>query len=430
MKKYRLLLAAGWLCLVGLFCWDAICRPAARAGEPAGPALYQEAAAGPATDQEAADGAALNQEAAAGQDGSKLSDQMAGLDLDKVEEHLAEINRDLKTYLPELNLREMMSKMVRGELGLSLGEVTKGLLAYFFREMVANSRLLGRLLILAVLCAVLQNIQSAFEQGTIAKIAWSVCFLVLLTLALGSFTIAIQTGRQAIEEMVSFMNAMLPVLITLLTAMGNINSAAIFHPLTLVVLNAVSALVQNVVFPLIFFAVILGLANNITARIDVSRLAGLLRQLSLGLLGLSFAGFLGFMMAQGIAGSVADGVAIRTAKFGVGVFVPVVGKLFSEALEAVMGTSLLLKNAIGLVGILAVFFICAFPVLKIVALMFIYKIGASMIEPIGDKLIADSLNIMGSSLTTVFVAVAAVGIMFFFMIALVVGAGDYSLMLR
>ncbi len=361
---------------------------------------------------------------------AELKEQMAGLNLETVEKHLAELNRDLNTYMPQLDFKEMLTKLARGELGVGVGDIISGLFKYLFKEMVANSRLLGQLLILAVLCAILQNVQSAFEKGTVGKLAWSVCFLALLSLALGSFTIAIQTGRQAIEDMVSFMHAMLPLLITLLTAMGNITTASLFHPLTLVVLSTISTLIKNIVFPLIFFSVILGLANKITDRVDVSKLADLLKNWSMGLLGLFFTVFLGFMMVQGIAGSVADGVAMRTAKFGIGVFVPVVGKLFSDALEAVVGTSLLLKNAVGLIGILAVFFICAFPVLKIVALMLIYKIAAAVIQPVGDKLIADSLNLMGNSLTIVFAAVTAVGIMFFFVIAIVVGAGDFSLMLR
>ncbi len=410
MKKNKALLIAIWLLILSLPLYLSVGLPSASSVEPAGQPLQQDAAADSAS--------------------QKLHDQMTGLDLDKVEKYLSEINRDLSTYMPQLNLKEMIFKIARGELGLSVSEVMKGLLKYLFREMVANSRLLGQLLILAVLCAILQNVQAAFEQGTVGKIAWSVCFLVLLTMALGSFAIAMQTGRQAIEDMVSFMHAMLPVLITLLTAMGNITTATIFHPLTLVVLSTISTLIKNVVFPLIFFAVILGLANNITARVEVSKLAGLMRQWSVALLGLFFSVFLGFLMVQGIAGSVADGVAMRTAKFGVAVFVPVVGKLFSDALEAMVGTSLLLKNAVGLIGILGVFFICAFPVLKIVSLMLIYKIGAAIVQPIGDKLIADSLSIMGDCLTTVFVAVASVGIMFFFVIAIIIGAGDFSLMLR
>lgn len=370
------------------------------------------------------------QEAAQTWTAQQLEGQMAGVDLDSIEKYLDQINRDMSSYMPELSLKDMVAKLSRGELGISVNDVLKGLLKYLFREMVANSKLMGQLLLLAVLCAILQNVQSAFEKGTVGKVSWAVCFLVLLTLALGSFTIALQTGRETIETMVGFMHAMLPVLITLLTAMGNITTATLFHPLTLVVLSTISTLIKNVVFPLIFFSVILGLANKISSKVDVSRLADLLKHVAIGLLGTLFTVFLGFMMVQGIAGSVADGVALRTAKFGIGVFVPVVGKLFSDTLEAVIGTSLLLKNAVGLVGILGVFLICAFPILKIVSLMLVYKISAAIIQPIGDKMIADSLNLMSNSLTLVFTAVTAVCIMFFFVVAIVVGAGDFSLMLR
>ncbi len=360
----------------------------------------------------------------------ELEEKLSGRDFAAVEQFLEEINSDLSNYMPEINLKEILGKLAKGELGLSAATVFKGLLKFLFREIVANSRLLGQLLILAVLCAVLQNVQTSFEKGTVGKAAWYVCFMVLLTLALGSFTMAIQTGREAIEDMVSFMHSIIPVLLTLLTAMGNVTTAALFHPVTFMVLSTISTLIKNVVFPLIFFAVVLGLANNVTSRVEVSKLATMLKQWSIGLLGLFFTVFIGFLAVQGIAGSVANGVAMRTAKFGIGVFIPVVGKLLSDTLEAVVGTSLLLKNAVGLVGILAVFFICAFPVLKIVSLMLVYKIAGAIIQPIGDKLIGESLNTMGNALTLVFASVTSVGIMFFFVIAIVVGAGDFSIMLR
>jgi stage III sporulation protein AE len=359
-----------------------------------------------------------------------LNDQLSAIDLNAIENHLSKINEEFNTYVPQLNLKDMISKIAKGEIGIGVKEIISGLLKYLFKEMVANSRLLGQLLVLAVLCAVLQNVQSAFEKGSVGKIAWSVCFLAILSLALRSFAIAVQTGRETIENMVSFMNAMLPVLITLLTAMGNVTTATLFHPLTLVVLSTVSTLIKDIVFPLIFFSVILGLANNITSRVEVSRLAGLFKEWGIALLGLILTVFFGYMMVQGIAGSVADGVALRTAKFGIVTFVPVVGKIFSDTLEVVIGTSLLLKNAVGLIGVLVIFFICIFPILKIVSLLFVYKIAAAIIQPIGDKLIADSLNMMGNSMTLIFVSVAAVGIMFFFVIAIIVGAGDFSLMLR
>jgi stage III sporulation protein AE len=374
-----------------------------------------------------------NGELGEGRQGGQTGDmqkELESLDLSAVDKYLTEINRDIQSYIPELNIKELLYKLARGEIAFSLTGVFTGLLKYLFREVVANSRLLGQLMILAVFCAVLQNVQSAFEKGAVGKVAWAVCYLVLFTIALGSFAIAARTGRDAIENMISFMHAMLPVLITLLTAMGNLTSAALFQPLTLMVLTGISTLIKNIIFPLIFFAAVLGLASNISERFQVSKLAKLLQQWTIGLLGLFLTIFMGFLAVQGIAGSVADGVAIRTAKYTAGAFIPVVGKMLSDALEAVVGTSLLLKNAVGLVGVLAVFFMCAFPVLKILALALIYKFTAAVIQPVSDNQVVGSLNTMGNSLMLVFAAVISVGLMFFFVIAIVVGAGNFSTMLR
>lgn len=372
---------------------------------------------------------AENAAGAGGQTGD-IQKEMESLDFAAVDKYLTEINRDIQSYIPDLNIRELLFKLARGEVAFSFTGIFTGLLKYLFREVVANSRLLGQLMILAVFCAVLQNVQSAFEKGTVGKVAWSVCYLVLFTIALGSFAIAAKTGRQAIEDMIAFMHAMLPVLLTLLTAMGNLTSAALFQPLTLMVLTGISTLIKNVIFPLIFFAAVLGLASNISERFQVSKLAKLLQQWTMGLLGLFLTVFMGFLAIQGLAGSVADGIAMRTAKFTIGAFIPVVGKMLSDALEAVAGTSLLLKNAVGLVGVLAVFFMCAFPVLKILSLALIYKLTAAVIQPISDNQVVSSLNTMGNSLMLVFAAVISVGLMFFFVIAIVVGAGNFSTMLR
>lgn len=359
-----------------------------------------------------------------------LQKEVEALDLKAVDKYLTEINRDIQSFVPDLNIKELLFKLARGEIAISLSGIFTGLIKYLFREVVANSRLLGQLMILSVFCAVLQNVQSAFEKGTVGKAAWAVCYLVLFTIALGSFAIAAKTGQQAIEDMISFMHAMLPVLLTLLTAMGNLTSAALFHPLTLMVLTGISTLVKNVIFPLIFFAAVLGLASNISERFQVSKLAKLLQQWTIGLLGLFLTVFMGFITIQGIAGSVADGIALRTTKYATGALVPVVGKMLSDALEAVVGTSLLLKNAVGLVGVLAVFFLCAFPVLKILSLALIYKLTAAIIQPVSSNQVVSSLNTMGTSLMLIFAAVISVGLMLFFVIAIIVGAGNFSTMLR
>ncbi|KUK11014.1 MAG: Stage III sporulation protein AE [Clostridia bacterium 41_269] len=147
-------------------------------------------------------------------------------------------------------------------------------------------------------------------------------------------------------------------------------------------------------------------------------------------LGIFLTLFVGFLGMQGIAGVVVDSVTLKTAKFMTGTFVPVVGKMMADALEVIVGTSLLLKNAVGLIGIIILLVLCAFPVIKIISLVIIYRLAAALVQLIGESGVSDALQTMGNALTLVFAAVAGVGLMFFIAISVVVGMGNFNVMLR
>jgi len=363
-------------------------------------------------------------------DADKMLDlQLNKLDLSELQGFIDQIDREVGEYVPELSIEKIIDDIKHGELKLDFGSFLKGMVRFLFHELIAHTALMGKLVILAVICAVLHNLLDAFE-GTTGKVAYTVVYLVLVTIALGSFTAAVNIGRETIEQMVSFVQALLPVLLTLLAAIGGLSSAAILHPFIIAALGLLGTLIKNFVFPLIYFSAVLNIISHINAKIRVSRLAGFLKDLGVASLGVFLTLFVGFLGLQGIAGAVADSVTLKAAKFMTGTFVPVVGKMLADALEVVVGTSLLLKNAIGLIGVIVLFILCAFPVIKIISMVIIYRLAAALVQPIGDGEIADALHTMGNALTLVFAAVAGVGLMFFMAISVVVGLGNLNVMLR
>jgi len=359
-----------------------------------------------------------------------INGQVEKLDLKEVRSFLDQLDNDTGEYLPSLSFSNLLQNIRQGKLPLNLKDILAGLTRFFFNEVLKNSSLLGKLVILAVVCAVLQNLQTGFGEGGSGQLAHGVCYLVLLTIAAASFTAAIGIGRETIDRMVTFMQVMLPVLLTLLTAVGGFTSAALFHPVLVVAVSVMGTVIKNIVFPLIFFGAILGVVSHVSERFKVTRLASLFKDIGVGVLGVSLTVMIGIITIQGVAGSVADGVALRTAKFMTGAFVPVVGGMLSDAVEAVVGCSLLLKNTLGMLGALAIFVICIFPVLKLVAMMLIYRIAAALIQPIGDPGLAESLQTIAGYLTLVFAAVASAGVMLFLMTTAIVGAGNLTVMLR
>jgi stage III sporulation protein AE len=361
-----------------------------------------------------------------GEAGSLLDE----LDLSQLDDAVKVVNDEIDQALPDLDFRSLVASLVRGELGYHPGDFVNAIWRYLFQEVIANVALLGKMVVLAVICAVLQNIANAFEKSTTSRVAYTAVYLALITIAAGSFMIALNTGREAVENMVVFMHAMLPVMLALLCAVGGFTSAALIHPVIVVVMNGAANVVKNVVLPLILFSAILGMISHLASGFSLSRLADLLRYVGIGVMGVLTTIFLGVLTIQGVASAVAEGVAYRTAKYASQAFLPVVGKMFSDAMEMIVGSSLLVKNAVGLAGLLLIFLMVLFPLLKIIVLVFIYKLAAALVQPLGEDRLSDCLNTMGNSMTAVFAVVATTALLFFFALALMTGLGNLTVMLR
>ncbi|NPV90396.1 MAG: stage III sporulation protein AE [Firmicutes bacterium] len=361
---------------------------------------------------------------------SITSQQMQDLDFSQVEKTVEEINRENNGSLPTLNWRQLLTDLQSGRLDWNLGDMVAGAARLLFKEAVANSALLGQLVVLAVVCAVLQNLRSSFEEGTVGKLAHVVCYLALITLALGSFTIAVGVGREALNRMVSFIQVLVPLLLTLMAALGGFTTAAMMHPFIAGALGVLSTVIGSVVFPLIFMSAVLGVVNQVSDQYRVSRLADFLKRAALWTLGLTMTLFIGTLSIRGVMGAVTDSVALRAARFATGSFVPVVGGAFSDAIGAVISYSLLLKNSVGIAGLIILLILVAMPVLKILAVMIVYKLASIIIQPLGDDRTGEIIQVLGSSLGLVMVVVGGVGIMFFITLSIIIGAANLTVMMR
>lgn len=356
------------------------------------------------------------------------SDLSTQVNLTEVRGFLEQIDRDVQEALPNFSLSKMFDGLRQGNINLHPVELGKALLALLGKEILESAPLIGKLLILAVLTSVLQQLQSAFSGG-VGKMAQALAYLVLMGIALATFQTAMELATDSIQTMTGFMQTLLPVMMTMLVAMGNLTTAALFKPMVLGSLTFLSTLIKTVALPLFFLAAVLKLFNHISTEFKLSRLAGLLEFTGKLSLGIIMTVFIGVMAVQGVTGGVADGVVLRTAKYSADL-IPVVGKFFKDAVELVVTSGLLLKNALGIVAIIALALICLGPVVKLVAMILVFKISSALIEPLGQKDLADTLQEMSKSLIFIFASVASVAVMFFMAIAVVVGSGNLTVMLR
>ncbi|KFN04390.1 stage III sporulation protein AE [Bacillus clarus] len=332
-------------------------------------------------------------------------------------------------YLPESQKGSFM-EFVKGEKEFSIKEWMIGLLKYLFHELVANGKLLGTLIMLTIFSALLQSLQSAFSKSSVSKIADAVVYMVLIIFALNSFYVVMMYARETIQTMVDFILALLPILLALIATGGGVVSVSFFHPIIIFLMNTSGLLMNYIVLPLLLLATILSIVSTMSDQYKVTKLSKLLQNVSVGIIGIFLTIFLGVLSVQGTATAVADGIAVKTAKFVTGNFIPVVGRMFTEAADTVISASGLLKNTVGIIGLVILCLIVAFPAIQIFCIAFIYKFAAAVLQPVGGGAIIQCLDIIGRSIIYVFACLAIVSFMFFLSITIIIAAGNITLMMR
>ncbi|MEF2964461.1 stage III sporulation protein AE [Paenibacillus sp. M1] len=356
--------------------------------------------------------------------------QAKELPTDQVESYWQSLMKDYGGFFPDGNMPSFMDMLLSQDQGFSLKSGLTGLLRYMWQEVLYNGHILVTIVLLSVFSMILETLQTAFERNQVSKVAYSICYMVILVLAINSFHVAVTYATDAITRMIDFMMAMVPLLFTLLASMGNVVTVSVTHPLVVFMVHAVGTAVHTIIFPLLFFSAVLHIVSTLSDKYKLTQLGNLLRTVGMAMLGVLLTVFLGVISVKGISGSVADGVTLRAAKYLTGNFVPVVGKVFADATDTVISASLLVKNSIGLVGVIILLFLCAFPAIKILTLALIFNLSAAVMQPLGTSPIVTTLETIGKSMLYVFAALAAVGMMFFLAITIMLMAGNVTVMMK
>ena len=330
---------------------------------------------------------------------------------------------------PDIDIKEFLKDLVTGKEKFDMKIIYSKVANIFFDEVKINLRLLSEILIIAIISAILNNMQSAFEDSTISGLANYVTYMLLAILIIASFYQIVEITRDTINSMINFMQIILPVLLTFLVLAGGPNTKLIFHPMILATVNVIGSLVKNVIFPLIYFSFIISVLSNLSQRAELKKLSELGRQIVVFIISAFFTVFIGIITIYGLSTKI-DGITIRTAKFAVDRFVPIVGGFLSDAVETVIGSSAILKNGIGIIGLFVLIIISAIPIIKISTLLLIYKITGAVIEPIVSKNVSSLLDDVSKSFLLILISTVSVAIMFFITITIVVDTGNNLLMIR
>ena len=252
----------------------------------------------------------------------------------------------------------------------------------------------------------------------------------IVTLIMTNFASIISTIKEAIQNLVGFSNCLIPLLMTLMLATGNITTVGVIEPVLMFIITFIGNMISGILLPLVLISTALSIISKVSDRVQVNKIAKFMKSSVVWVLGIALTLFVGVVSLEGSLTSGVDGITAKTAKSMVSSVIPVVGKILGDAVDTVLGCGIILKNAVGIVGVVIIIGICIVPIIKLSILTFSYKLLSSFCEPIADGKIVSLLEQIGDVFKIFLAILCSISVMLIIGTTLVIKISNTGMMYR
>jgi len=289
-------------------------------------------------------------------------------------------------------------------------------------------RPVGQMLVIVLISGIFRHLQ--LQQDSASAMADWMAYLLCCVLAAWILGECVGQVKSAAVQMGEAIEDVTPVLTVLLTAMGSLQTSTVLSPLMAGLTGGTFHIVNKLVIPAILVKSILDLGTGMNSLIRLDGISKLIGSLVKWLLGILFVVFLGVTALKGIAGASLDGVYFKAAKFTIDKTVPIIGGMFSDTLDTLMACGAVVKNSVGIVGLLSMTMLLLAPLCGLMSYMFLMKIAAAAAGLFGGQGTSQMLERMSEAVKLLLAALLCMLLMAFIFFAVMMGTADAGLMLR
>ncbi len=327
-------------------------------------------------------------------------------------------------------VKQLIQKIATGQFQYMGADIFAFLVESVKRPIANGIFLFSELLLLMIISGILAQLMKSFSTDGAAKIANLIVYSAAAILIVGALSSAIKATSAAIDSLLSVSQSIFPVLSIMLASTGGFASTAVLQPAWSIVLETTSWLTREVLIPAALYGGVLVVVGNLTEKNLLSELGGLIRSGSIWVAGAVMTVFVAIASIQGNAAISYDGISFRAAKYAVDSMVPYLGGMFSDMADTFVGCSLLVRNAVGMAGLLVMVIVILEPVLSAVAVYFAFKLAAALAGSLESKQMAAVMGESSKVVMLLLVIMLMSFAMLFFMITITINAGNSILAMR
>lgn len=281
-----------------------------------------------------------------------------------------------------------------------------------------------------IISSLIKNILESLNVSSASKNVCFVQYLVIVILIINSFIPILNITIESINNIISFMNMLVPLLVTLILTTGNIVTSGMIEPIIIMTINFIGMFINNFAIPFCLVSFVIAILSNLLGKIKLEKISKIFRNVTVGVLGIVLTIFTSILSLESNITSSVDGLAGKATKAAVTGFIPVVGKIMGDSVDTVMGSVNVLKNSVGIIGTIIIFVIAVMPSIKISCYWILFKLLAALSQPCADDNVVNLFEVISDNYKILLAILFSITIMFIIGITIVLKTTNMSLMYR
>lgn len=331
-------------------------------------------------------------------------------------------------FLEENDLNNLLNSAIKGKVDNK--SILSKIFNIFGKEFKSTLLTISSILAIIVIHSILRAISDSLENDNISRLIYYVQYILIVTIIMTNFSEIITMVKESTANMVGFINLLVPILTSLMLFTGSITTTSMIEPVILFAVNLIGNLIQNILLPIVLVIASFSIISKISDKVQIGKISKFMKSGVIWTLGIILTIFVSIVSLEGTLSSSVDGITAKTTKAVVSSAIPIVGKILGDAVDSVLGCGVILKNAVGIVGVVVILGICISPIIKLTMLTISYKVLASICEPIADEKLIKLFDEIGDIFKILLAILASVAVLIIIGVTLVIKISNSGMMYR
>ena len=316
---------------------------------------------------------------------SYLEDIVEALDFES-------LNRFLNEHMRvEMDITELLMEIsVNGLSALNKENITQLFFDSIFYELSIARPIFVKMLLFAVLFSVIQRLLVS-KKTYVSNIGFLLIYTTLMVLLMQSFFLVRDIAMEGMNGILTFLHALIPTYTMTMVFTGNAVTGAFTYELAFFLVYVIEFLMKNLLSPMIHVFILVLFLNHLFEEDKLSKLAELLESLISLILKFAFGAVVGLGVVQSLLTPMKDRLANNVMLSGMS-SIPGIGGALGSAGEIVFSCGLLIKNSLGIIGLIFLCVITVVPVLKMGCFWVMYHVLSVVLQPVSDKRLVECVS--------------------------------------